>query len=443
MVESGKAKATQMIDRFTLLCYSLLMNLLIPFVKIRLIKKGQHEAGYLFRPQERFGIYEGMPTKDLIWIHAVSLGESRAAAVLLTRIRKSHPSLRFLLTHGTATGREEGMRMLQTGDLQVWQPWDTPQAVNRFLAHFKPKIGLLIETEIWPNLLACAKKQNIPVALINARMSLKSFEKALSLSFLSKPAFRSLCFALAQNEQDAKYLNDLDCVVKQVVGNIKFDAQLNPLQIENGKAWRQKRQRPMVFFASSREGEEKIFLDSIQELSPTARCQVLWCIVPRHPQRFSEVEELIESMGFLCIKRTSCDQLSEVLNLDVSLTQTTVFLGDSMREMNFYYSSAEVALLGGSFMAFGGQNLIESIASECPIIVGPYTYNFGEVASQACAMGAAKEVGDMKSAVSQALHLIEKKTELQEMHASGIRFIRVHQGATERTFQAIDKLLVD
>lgn len=432
-----------MIDRFTLWCYSLLMSSLIPFVKQRLLKKGRHEPGYLFRPQERFGLYDTAPTKDLIWIHAVSLGESRAAAVLLARIRKSHPTLRFLLTHGTSTGREEGLRMLQAGDLQVWQPWDTPQAVNRFFEHFKPKIGLLIETEIWPNLLACAKNKNIPVVLINARMSLKSYKKALSLSFLSKPAFRSLCFALAQNEQDAKFLKHLDCNVKQVVGNIKFDAQLNPLQIEQGKTWREQRNKPMVLFASSREGEEKLFLDAIQKLSPEVSSQVIWSIVPRHPQRFAEVEQLIESKDFVCAKRTSCDQLLDVLNLDFPQNQITVFLGNSMGEMNFYYSSAELALLGGSFLAFGGQNLIESIASECPIVVGPYTYNFQEVALQACAMGAAKEVANMKSAVSQALHLIEKQAELDEMNANGLRFIHAHQGATERTFQAIDALLVE
>ncbi len=433
-----------MFERLSLLLYSIMMHLMVPFVRLRLLKKGQQEAGYLNHVQERFGFYDGEASQGLIWIHAVSLGETRVAMILINRIRQSLAHARFLLTHGTATGRQEGLTLLRDGDVQVWQAWDTPQAVNRFLEHFKPRVGLFIETEIWPNLLAGAHKRNIPTVLLNARMSQSSYQKALKLRFLSRPAFRSFDFATAQNQDDALLLKNLGCRVKQVLGNIKFDAQLNMAQIEWGKVWQSKRLSPMIVLASSREGEEAMFLEAIEALSDQDRTRVLWCIVPRHPQRFEGVATLIGSRGHALLKRSSFQDFSEITEQNArDRSRVSVFLGDSLGEMNFYYASAHVALLGGSFLPFGGQNLIESIACECPMLMGPHTFNFKEVALQASQMGAARQVVDVSAAVIHALSLVDQRVDLMQMKRLGQEFIHAHQGATELTYQAIEHLLVN
>ena len=434
-----------MMERLALGVYSSLMQLLSPWVVRRLQRKARQEPGYMERLQERFGVYATEPSGGYVWIHAVSLGESRAAAVLIQRIRASYPLIRFLLTHGTATGMQEGMKSLQPGDVQVWQPWDTPKAVDRFLAHFKPRLGLLVETEIWPNLIHRARAHQIPMVLVNARMSTKTFTQSRRWSWLSRPALGSLDFALAQHEQDANLLRDLGCRVEQVVGNIKFDAQLNREHLQWGKRWKSLRKQPLVLLASSREGEESLFLDAIKALhanQPTHFAPILWGIVPRHPQRFEEVAALIAAQGFACIKRSSIEDLQAFSMPESGFEgQVQVFLGDSLGEMNFYYASANVALLGGSFLPFGGQNLIEAMACQCPILLGPHTFNFKEVAQQACASGAASEFGHLTDALSQALKLLIQPAELEVMSAKGESFIRTHQGATERTFKAIEGLL--
>jgi len=432
-----------MMERFSLWAYGLFMFLITPLVKLRLSLKGRHEPGYLVHVEERFGLYSQPPSTGYVWIHAVSLGESRAAAILIQRIKKTCPSTQILLTHGTATGMQEGLKFLGEGDLQVWQPWDTKQAVERFLNHFRPKVGLLIETEIWPNLIHCSRAQNVPLVLVNARMSTKSYHKALRLSALSKPAFSALHFALAQHEQDAKYLSDLSCPVRQVVGNIKFDAALNQEQLRWGQRWRSTRSRAMVLLGSSREGEESLFLEAIHALSDVEQRQFIWAIVPRHPQRFEEVAKLIETSGFELQQRSSVQSLSEVPNLMNAMDHLSpqVFLGNSLGEMNFYYASADLALLGGSFLPFGGQNLIEAIASQCPVLLGPHTFNFKDVALQACDCGAARVVENFSDALDQVMRLRAKPDELQAMQVAGEEFIVMHQGATERTFKAIEHLI--
>ena len=432
-----------MLERFALWAYGVLMHALTPWVKLRLRRKGLREPGYLERIQERFGFYPTPPSEGHVWIHAVSLGESRAAAILIQRLKKAFPNLHFLLTHGTATGREEGLKSLGPGDLQVWQPWDTPQAVDRFLKHFRPQLGVLIETEVWPHLVHQCRSHQVPVVLVNARMSQKSFQKAKRWSLLSKPAFNALHFALAQHEQDAKHLSDLSCRVQQVVGNIKFDAHLNPEQLQWGQHWRSTRSRAMVLLASSREGEESLFLDAVAALTQDQQHQFIWAVVPRHPQRFEEVASLIESRGFELQKRTQVQTLSEVSGLGANprRERPLFFLGNSLGEMNFYYSSADIALLGGSYLPFGGQNLIEAIASGCPVLVGPHTFNFKDVAQEACQCGAAVRVENFSSALEQVLRLLGERTLLEGMKISGAQFLVSHQGATERTVKALEPLI--
>ncbi|RYY83391.1 MAG: 3-deoxy-D-manno-octulosonic acid transferase, partial [Comamonadaceae bacterium] len=239
--------------------YSAALLLAQPLLRRKLRRRGEAEPGYLHAVDERFGHYGQAAAPGALWIHAVSLGETRAAAILVDALRAREPGLRLLLTHGTATGRAEGERLLRPGDLQAWLPWDTPQAVGRFLDHFRPAAGVLMETEVWPNLAEACRRRGVPLALANARLSEQSLKQALRLRPLSRPAYAALAAVWAQTDADARRLAEAGARVSGVCGNLKFDAQPDPALLARGRAWRGQAQRPVVMVASSREGEEAAF----------------------------------------------------------------------------------------------------------------------------------------------------------------------------------------
>jgi len=229
--------------------YSLLMWLAQPLLRRKLQRRGQLEPGYLQHIEERFGRYAAEQAADgtgYLWVHAVSLGETRAAAALIRRLRERLPGMRLLLTHSTATGRAEGLGLLRSGDRQVWLPWDTPAAVRRFLDRFKPRLGVLMETEIWPNLSVACARRGIPLVLVNARLSEKSLRQARRLAWLARPAYRALTAVWAQTVADASRLASLGAPVKATLGNLKFDAGLNVDKLAQGRAWRAARSRPVL-----------------------------------------------------------------------------------------------------------------------------------------------------------------------------------------------------
>ena len=251
---------------FILRLYSALMHLAQPLLRRKMAKRALLETGYGEAVEERFGHYT-QPIEEasqLVWLHAVSLGETRTAAMLISALRVQHPGLRILLTHGTATGRAEGRALLQAGDVQVWQPWDSQTAVARFFNHFKPRLGLLMETEVWPCMVARAKAHGVPLVLVNGRLSEKSLQQALTMSPLSYPAYGALTAVYAQTAGDAKRYRQLGVDVAGVFGNLKFDAAPSDSQQAMGKAWRKALNQPVVMFASSREGEESLFLEEIK-----------------------------------------------------------------------------------------------------------------------------------------------------------------------------------
>jgi len=435
----------------TRLLYSLLMRLAQPFVRRKLARRGVQEPGYLEAIEERFGYYPVQPEASrtpTIWVHAVSLGETRVAAVLLARLRERLPGMRQLLTHGTATGRAEGAKLLQPGDLQTWQPWDTPAAVQRFLNQFKPSIGILMETEIWPNLAAGCQQAGVPLVLANARLSDKSLQQARRLAWLARPAYRRLAAVWAQTQDDAARLKLLGADVQGVFGNLKFDATPNAEQLATGRAWRGRAGRPVVMFASSREGEELVLLqllasfkplapvDSAQEAINSVASNVQWLIVPRHPQRFEAVAALIESHGFSVSRRSDwADGPAAEEGAEA------IWLGDSLGEMALYYGLADVALLGGSFEPLGGQNLIEAAACACPVVMGPHTFNFAEAAELAQAAGAALRVSSLQQAVAVAQQLANDPAAQQAVVSAAARFSSAHRGAVEKTVSAVLALL--
>ena len=432
--------------------YSFAMWAAQPLLRRKLARRGVQEPGYLEAIEERFGHYgAGTPASSgWVWVHAVSMGETRAAAILVRALRRQMPGMRLLLTHGTATGRAEGKALLQPGDMQVWQPWDTPGAVRRFLAQFQPAIGILMETEVWPNMVAVCQQQGVPLVLANARLNAHSLRKAERVAWLARPAFGGLAAVWAQSQADADRLRQLGAPVQGIFGNVKFDATPDTAQIAQGRAWRTAGGRPVVMLASAREGEEAEFLAALKHFMPPAPAApaqaapdlvannaagpVQWLIVPRHPQRFDEVAALVQQQGFSVSRRSSWGQGAAPAVADV-------WLGDSMGEMALYYGLGHVALLGGSFAPLGGQNLIEAAACGCPIVTGPSVFNFQEAATLAQQAGAAFPVASMAQGVQLAVELAQDEVRFAQARAAAEQFATAHRGAADRTAQAVQALL--
>ncbi len=439
--------------------YSMLVWLAQPLVRRKLRRRARKEPGYGRAVAERFGHYprqldslmlQSSTTEQgrFLWIHAVSLGETRAAAILLRALREQWPEMRLLLTHGTATGRAEGEHLLLPGDVQVWQPWDTRGAVERFLRQFHPAVGVLMETEVWPNLVAGCRAHGVPLVLANARLSEKSLASALRVASLSRPAYGALLAVWAQTEADAERLRQLGAPVQAVLGNLKFDAEPDAAQLAQGREWRAAFPRPVLLFASSREGEEALWLENfiknralalsgkappaINSEAITSPDSAQWLIVPRHPQRFDEVFALLSGAGLRVARRSQWGQPPP---------DADVWLGDSLGEMALYYGLADVALLGGSFAPLGGQNLIEAAACGCPVVVGPHTFNFAEVAEQACSAGAAVRVSDMAQAMVAAGEWAGDRTRHALGRAQAEEFSAAHRGAAAATAAALKALL--
>lgn len=409
-----------------------------PLLRRKLLRRAEAEPVYADHIPERFGRYQpatlGQDGRgQWVWIHAVSLGETRAASILLAALRECLPGMRLLLTHGTATGRTEGRRLLQPGDLQVWQPWDTPAAVRRFVQQFRPAVGVLMETEVWPNLVAICRDEGVPLALANARLSEKSLDQALRVAPLARPTYAALAAAWAQTDADAQRLRLLGAPVQGVLGNLKFDARPDAALLERACQWKSAATRPVVLLASSREGEEALLLAALHALGPAGR-DVQWLVVPRHPQRFDEVAALLASGGLHVSRRS---QWVGGPPAGASAQDIDVWLGDSLGEMALYYGLADAALMGGSFAPLGGQNLIEALACGCPVVLGPHTFNFSEASDLACEAGAALRAPDMAHGLSMALDLARDRQAHTHAVAQARSFLDQHRGAAQATAEAV------
>jgi 3-deoxy-D-manno-octulosonic-acid transferase len=415
-----------------LLFYGLVLRLATPLYLLRLWRRGASETGYRFRLLERLGFYPGRrPMPGALWLHAVSLGETRAALPLLEALRVLRPELRLLLTHGTATGRAAGRKLLGEVDGQVWLPYDTPGATQRFLRHFQPSVGVLMETELWPNLMRAAERSGVPMVMANARLSERSAAKGARLAALMYPAAARLSLVLAQTADDAQRLRQAGAPRVMVTGNLKFDMTPQPQLTAQGLQWRQDLRRPVVLAASTREGEEGALLTAWTAL-PEPRPLLL--LVPRHPQRFEEVAALVHMQGLTLIHRSVWDDLPPP-----EAAEADVWLGDSMGEMPVYFGCADVALLGGSFAPLGGQNLIEAAACGCPVVMGPHTFNFAQAAKQALLARAAIRVDDIVAGVAVAAALA-RDTDLDSWVARSLEFAAAHRGAAALMASQILKL---
>ena len=404
------------------IAYSALLRLLTPAYLLRLWWRGRREPLYRHALAERLGF--GPPVAPgALWLHAVSLGETRAAAALVDALRARHPGLRLLLTHGTATGREAGRALLRDGDVQCWLPWDTPGAVRRFLRRHRPAVGVLMETEIWPNLLQEARAAGVPMVLANARLSEKSLAKSRRIDALIRPAAAALVRVLAQTEADAQRLRLAGAAQVQVCGNLKFDVDPRTELLARGSEWRRRAARPVVLAAVTREGEEEPLLQCWLRLAPP---RPLLLLVPRHPQRFDAVAALVSGCGLSLWRRSAWEAQPPA-----EAAAADVWLGDSMGEMPLYYAAADVALLGGSFGRFGGQNLIEAAACGCPLLMGPHTYNFSEAAEWSLAAGASLRVADIEEGVARAVALAHDASR-DDWVRRALAFAAAHRGAAAR-----------
>ena len=409
------------------LLYTLLFILLLPLILLRLAWRARRQPGYLAHIGERFGRYGAAPATPLIWVHAVSVGETRAAEPLVRALMARYPRHRLLLTHMTPTGRETGEALFGENVLRGYLPYDIPGAVARFLSHFRPSAGLLIETEIWPNLIHACRERGIPLTLVNARLSEKSFSGYRRFPRLARESLAALAGVAAQSADDARRLAALGAIDPRVAGNVKFDITPPQAALELGRAWRRGygEARPVLLIASTREGEEPLLLDALAALDAPDAVVV---IVPRHPQRFDEVARLLEARGLAYQRRSG----------NAALAPGTRFvLGDSLGEMFAYFAASDVAFIGGSLVPLGGHNLIEACAAGKPVLIGPHSFNFAEAVELAVQAGAALQVPDAAAAVREAWRLLFDRAAARRMGQAGLDFCAAHRGATQRVLDLI------
>jgi 3-deoxy-D-manno-octulosonic-acid transferase len=408
------------------IAYTIVLGLLLPQAFARLLWRARRQPAYLKRIPERFGCYRDEPRGPLIWIHAVSVGETRAAEPLVRALERHYPEHRILLTHMTPTGRETGERLFGDRVMRRYLPYDFPGAAGRFVDHHRPVMGLLMETELWPNLIQACRERAIALYLVNARLSEKSHARYRRFSGLAREALQGLTTVAAQSRDDAERFAALGARDVIVTGNLKFDIAPPPEVCKLGLEWRERYgSRPVLLAASTRDGEEALLLERWRRLGVA---HALLVIVPRHPQRFGEVAQLLERGGFVWQRRSADAPIAE---------RTEIVLGDSMGEMFAYYSACDVAFVGGSLLPFGGQNLIEPCAVGKPVLFGPHTFNFSEAADQAEAAGAARRVADADELMAQARRLLSDPMNARRMGEAGIAFVNTHRGATERVLDLI------
>jgi 3-deoxy-D-manno-octulosonic-acid transferase len=402
------------------LIYSLLLYVAAPLIWLRLLWRARKQPEYLQHLGERYGFYRQPVSAKLIWVHAVSVGETRAAQPLIEGLQAQWPDHSILLTGMTPTGREAGKQVYGERVMQAYLPYDYPAAVDRFFRHFSPAFGVLMETEIWPNLLAAAKGRKVPVILANARLSARSARGYGKLDALVRPAFAALSGVAAQTAGDAERLASLGAGRLAVCGNLKFDVTPAAENIALGQRWRAAiGQRPVWLAASTREGEEALLLEAWQLVRTT---DALLVLVPRHPQRFTEVASLLAEHGLRFVQRSA----------GMPMPDTQVWLGDSMGEMAAYFTLADLAFVGGSLLPLGGQNLIEAAACSCPVLVGPHTFNFLQATQDAIAAGAAQRIDSPQALGAAVDYLFQEKTELLAMRQAATDFAQAHQGAARR-----------
>jgi len=400
--------------------YTLAGWLIRPLLKRYLKKRARKAPAYLEHWDERFGDGYTPRATGAIWIHAVSVGETRAALPLVRALRARYPDAPLLITQMTPTGRATALELYPDAEVR-YLPYDFPRAVAGFFAAYKPRFGVLMETELWPNLIHAAEKAGVPLLLGNARLSDKSYRGYRRVAPLIRPALQSLAGVAAQTEADAARLVLLGVRHIKVCGNTKYDFAPPEAQLALGQTFRAwLGEKPVVVAASTRDGEEALLLAAWRAAKPAARL----VIVPRHPERFAPVATLAEQQGFTVAWRSATTgSLAD---------EVDVWIGDSMGELFGYYAAADLAFVGGSLLPLGGQNLIEPASVGVPVLFGPSMFNFPQASELALAAGAAVQVADADALVAEVAALLADGERRAAMSSAALRFTAAHRGASQR-----------
>lgn len=415
--------------------YSVMWWLVLPLALCRLWWRGRKEPGYRAHIAERLGFYFQAPAAATIWLHAVSVGETRAAEPLIDTLLLAYPQHQILLTCMTATGRATGAALFGNNPRvqQAFLPYDTLSMTRRFIAHFKPTLCVLMETEVWPSLIASSAAAGVSVALVNARLSERSLRSAQRFERLLGQAASKITLVAAQTQADADRLQTMGARHVAVTGSMKFDIVPPPAMLVAGAALRtQMGARQVLLCASTREGEEALLLQAY--MAATLPREFLLVIVPRHPQRFEEVAKLIEGQGLQVQRRSQLGAVSIA-------TDTHILLGDTMGEMFAYYAACDLAFIGGSLLPFGGQNLIEAAACGKPVLFGPHMFNFAQSSEAAKEAGAAVSLSDATAVFVETVRLLKSQTSMQHMAQQALGFALRDRGATARTHTLLSRLI--
>ncbi|QEL57189.1 lipid IV(A) 3-deoxy-D-manno-octulosonic acid transferase [Chromobacterium paludis] len=411
--------------------YNGLWRVLTPFIRRYLKRRARQAPAYLEHWDERFGQALSPKAAGAIWIHAVSVGETRAAQPLVAAIRRQWPDVPLLLTQMTPTGRATAEALYPDAEVR-YLPYDYPQAVADFLRAYRPRCGVLMETEIWPNLIHAAADQGVPLVLANARLSEKSLNGYRKVLGLIRPAMRELTAVAAQTAKDADRLRQLGAEKIWVCGSSKYDIEIPAAQRHLAEAFRARLgTRPVLLCASTREGEEALILDAWLKAGAAAG-DALLVLVPRHPERWNEAAALAEARGLKLQRRGDGAPV---------VADTRVWLGDSMGEMFGYLGACDVAFIGGSLLPFGCQNLIEPALMGVPALFGPSVFNFQQAAADSMAAGAGRQVADADEMVNAALALLNDAAAAEAMRQGAARFREAHRGASERMLDLLKAVL--
>lgn len=402
--------------------YTLLLYTAIPFILLRLLWRSGRLEGYRQRLLERFGYIDSIDADvRSIWIHAVSIGEVVAAIPLIKALQKHYPHHTLIITTTTPTGSSQVQKNFDTKRVRhVYLPYDLPAPIKRFLTRVHPQFAIIMETELWPNLLHYTNQQNIPVLLANARLSEHSMQNYQRIDGMTKKMLSEITCVAAQSDADGNRFIRLGLLPKQLVitGNIKFDLHIPTSLIQQGKSLRKNwGTRPTLIAASTHEGEEIILLEAFRQLR-THVPQAFLILVPRHPDRFAKVAQLCEIIGFSTVKR-SLQQ--------IPTKKTDILLGDTMGELCLLYAASDVAFVGGSLVPVGGHNLIEPAALHLPLISGHYLHNFlavSELLKKANALIIVNDSQSLSNATSRLFKNPREKKAIAE---------RVYQVSTANT----------
>ena len=413
--------------------YSALFYLLLPFILMRMLLRSRRAPAYRRRLAERFGWFRapaGLREVPVIWVHAVSVGESLAAAPLLESLLQDYPGYRLVVTTTTPTGSDRVRALFGDRVFHVYSPWDMPGAVKRFLARVQPELLVIMETELWPNLLHYCRQRGCRVVLANARLSERSARGYARFSGLTGNMLQQLQVVASQSRADGDRFLALGLPhnALQVTGSIKFDIELDEQLQRQAAALSASWQRQVILGSSTHPGEEEILLQAFRELQQS-HSNALLLLVPRHPERFEDVYQLCRDTGFAALRRSTGEPLR---------AEHDVLLGDTMGELRLLSGTASVAVIGGSFIEHGGQNVLEAAAWGVPVVCGPHMFNFTEITDLLTAAGAMRKLQGPGQLASCLVELMADEALRRQMGLAGAQVVAENRGALARLREIID-----